>query len=855
MLIFYGVIFYRENAMDKRKYIRIDIINILIIVIATIGLIFLITEDEYVFGSLVDWISQHSIFPEFFRQHFYDTGDLFMEFTMNLGAGQNGYNLSYHGMLNPIILVSILFPGVDMLTYTIVSSVVLIILSGILIYFWIKGNKARPSVALCAALLYVMAGPIVFHSHRQLVFVQYMPFLIMALMGVDNFFRKKKAKLLMVSIFLIYLTNYYFSIGAIAAITIYAVYKFLYHLDLKNERFTWKAFLKVGTNYALYVIIPTMMSMVLLWPTFLALINGRDENPTNNGFSLSYFLPKPEMGVIFYSAYSIGATAIFVFALIDFIRNRKKSRRFLGIAMAAIVLLPIVRYILNAGLYVRSKAIIPFLPLVIYIVAMFLNRLYRKKVEYKKLAIISLIVYVLIFIFNKDKDVFPAFTVDYFLMFLAILTYKKWSKIVIPLLSMLAVSVATFIVVDSEEIKVKDSYIDTLWDEDRKEVINATIESDSSFYRMNTLNDYRYNCNQYINKRYYQTSMYSSVYNKHFNEFVNDTLNLTNPTLNKISSINSNNILFETLMGIKYLDGHDFVEPIGYEDYKEYGNYRVVKNENVYSLGFATSDTMSYEVFNNLSANEKQVALLKYIVTEKGEDVLYTDYFTKLDVEIDFGSEFKENDKYHVELSEEKNIYVDMTDYNYDIYAVNIYLEKVEKEKVVIYVNSINNTLSGRSAAFVNNNLDFGYIVSAADGVDKLEIKMNKGNYVITGYDVYGLNYQEVLSLKSGIDMMTDVEIGDTTITGKINVNEDGYFNITIPYDEGFTLYIDDVKTEIELTDSAFMGCAITKGVHNIRLEYEAPGYNLGFIVSVVGFILFMGVLVRDIKCRKQVSG
>ena len=51
--------------MDKRKYIRIDIINILIIVIATIGLIFLITENEYVFGSLVDWISQHSIFPEF----------------------------------------------------------------------------------------------------------------------------------------------------------------------------------------------------------------------------------------------------------------------------------------------------------------------------------------------------------------------------------------------------------------------------------------------------------------------------------------------------------------------------------------------------------------------------------------------------------------------------------------------------------------------------------------------------------------------------------------------------------------------------------------------------------------------
>ena len=30
-----------------------------------------------VFGSRVDWISQHSVFPEYFRQLFYDTGQFF----------------------------------------------------------------------------------------------------------------------------------------------------------------------------------------------------------------------------------------------------------------------------------------------------------------------------------------------------------------------------------------------------------------------------------------------------------------------------------------------------------------------------------------------------------------------------------------------------------------------------------------------------------------------------------------------------------------------------------------------------------------------------------------------------------
>ena len=42
-----------------------------------------------VFGSKVDWISQHSVFPDYFRQQFYDTGDFFPEFAAGIGGGQN----------------------------------------------------------------------------------------------------------------------------------------------------------------------------------------------------------------------------------------------------------------------------------------------------------------------------------------------------------------------------------------------------------------------------------------------------------------------------------------------------------------------------------------------------------------------------------------------------------------------------------------------------------------------------------------------------------------------------------------------------------------------------------------------
>ena len=50
-----------------------------------------------VFGAKVDWISQHSVIPDYFRKQFYETGKLFPEFAMNLGGGQNIYNYSYYG--------------------------------------------------------------------------------------------------------------------------------------------------------------------------------------------------------------------------------------------------------------------------------------------------------------------------------------------------------------------------------------------------------------------------------------------------------------------------------------------------------------------------------------------------------------------------------------------------------------------------------------------------------------------------------------------------------------------------------------------------------------------------------------
>ena len=95
----------------------------LLLCMLTVFVCWLFVGRNGVFGAKVDWISQHSVIPDYFRQQFYDTGELFPEFAANLGGGQNIYNFSYYGLYSPVILLSYLLPFVKMSDYIIAVSI------------------------------------------------------------------------------------------------------------------------------------------------------------------------------------------------------------------------------------------------------------------------------------------------------------------------------------------------------------------------------------------------------------------------------------------------------------------------------------------------------------------------------------------------------------------------------------------------------------------------------------------------------------------------------------------------------------------------------------------------------------
>ena len=316
-----------------------DLIVLLIFSFIFIILVFIYTNFYYKYGSMTDWIMQHTVFPDYFRSLFYSTGDLTPNLALNIGAGQNIYYFSYYGLLSPYTLLSYFFPFIKMIDYMIIINILIVIISSYLIYKWLINNNYNNKIAFISALLFMLISSF-FHMHRHIMFINYMPFLILGLMGVDRYFKDKKSYLLIISVFLIIMTSYYFSIGSLLCLLLYAIYKYI---EI-NKDINIKQFIIDGLKFIKPLFIGMLLSSVLIIPTIMAIINSREH--LNTTYSLTdLFIPNINFDSLLYSNYGMGFTAISLLSLIYILLYKKGSIKFLSISIILLISIPLFIYI------------------------------------------------------------------------------------------------------------------------------------------------------------------------------------------------------------------------------------------------------------------------------------------------------------------------------------------------------------------------------------------------------------------------------------------------------------------------------------------------------------------------------
>lgn len=841
--------------VQKNKFIKCDYINITILSLLYLAVVLIITHGEYMYGSTTDWSVQHWAIPEYFRTLFYDTHNLFSQFAANLGGGQNIFYFAYYGFLSPIVLLSYLFPNVQMFDYITIASIIGGIVSVILFYKWLRNHNYSSFVCLFITCLFLCAGPLIFHGHRHVMFVNYMPFLILGLMGVDKHFKEGKSYLLILSIFLIIMTSYFYSVGAILCICIYAIYIFL----RINDKVDFKLFVKEAMHFALPVIIGIMMACILLLPVFHALTSGR-----GHGFvpisGLKLIIPHINLEYILYSPYSIGLTAIVIIALFTNLLIKGKASKFLNISLICLVTINIFVYILNGKLYLDGKVLIPFLPLYCLVIAMFIKNVFNKKINFNDILFMFGITLIFTILLSNKGFTILYLLDSLFTLFLIYMYYKHNNeKIFIPLMIM-AFMVCLLINCGDKLITISEH--DRQNDEKITELVNDISKYDNSYYRIYTNMSGNQNINRVLSARENILSLYSSTYNKFYNKFFYHEFNNNLRYRNSVMTHENKNIMFETYMGVKYLIT-DKKAPMGYKFLKQNGDYKLYINENALPVGYASDFIISEKQYKEFAYPGNLDVLMNNIIVHDAPFKSVHSNMKKYNLpinsyEISNLKVDQRGKKYYVKTKGDVNNYIKLNlkdEIKDELLLIRLHISKPQscmKGDLSITINGIKNKLTCKEWKYYNNNKTFDYLLSSDTGMDDIKINFSKGEYIIDDVKLFTLDYKYVSSLKDNIDPFMIKTAKDNIIKGDINVRNDGYFKLSIPYDEGFKIKVDGKDTPYELVNKAFIGFKISKGYHNIEIEYEAPLFNVGKFISILGLLLFIIVCIYQKFCVKK---
>ncbi len=192
-------------------------------------------------------------------------------------------------------------------------------------------------------------------------------------------------------------------------------------------------------------------------------------------------------------------------------------------------------------------------------------------------------------------------------------------------------------------------------------------------------------------------------------------------------------------------------------------------------------------------------------------------------------------------------------------YAKNV-STRYNQSDILNAVFSVKYIMSGEHGGKITENeniLSLGFVCSDSVYVfEPSEIKKPELGQQLLWDCLCGKNltsFSEGYSLLS--ENQLEITLFDTDcIEGTLTSNRDGIFFTSIPYDEGWEIFIDGEKAETKKAAGYFLSCPIEKGDHEITLKYTVPGIKLGAVLSLLSLIALLGWMIIERKMKMRNS-
>lgn len=375
-------------------------------------------------------------------------------------------------------------------------------------------------------------------------------------------------------------------------------------------------------------------------------------------------------------------------------------------------------------------------------------------------------------------------------------------------------------------------------------------EEDSLFYRAEistwyTLNDpalYSYN----------GVSQFSSMANKNITTFLRK-LGVAGSEAGNRYYYALTSPLTNMFTGIKYVISRtgDILDTETMEKLYTSGQVKAYKNEYALPIGFMVNEELS--AYDGIAYDNPFEAQNDFFAKATG---ISEPLFTSIDV----------THTSHSGMNEKNGVY--KKSYGNYTYSVDKEAEShilqfnfIPEERSVLYAYFCADGVS--EVNILRDNVDEGsYNVTKMQGFiapigtyasgEKASVNANitddertKGSIKLYVYaldtEVLEMAYERFLSESIELE-----EFSDISFTGTIDAKSDGLCYFSIPYDGGWTAYIDGEKAETVSIGGAMTGVNVSRGTHRIEFRYSPEGFTAGMIASSAGVLIWLTVLIME---------
>ena len=93
--------------------------------------------------------------------------------------------------------------------------------------------------------------------------------------------------------------------------------------------------------------------------------------------------------------------------------------------------------------------------------------------------------------------------------------------------------------------------------------------------------------------------------------------------------------------------------------------------------------------------------------------------------------------------------------------------------------------------------------------------------------------------------------VDDGLIEGIYHSGEDGYLLLSVPYDSGWKITVNDLPVNVQKGINTFLTIPVKQGENRIQCMYKTPGVSLGIMFSGIGLL---SLIFLEVHRKKQKS-